>query len=342
MPTTNFHWDEVDDNVIMETTDNNVITQTYQHSPGRFGELISTRRGTTNWCYHYDGIGSTRKLTGDTQNITDTYIFDGFGNEVFQRGATTNPFRYKGEVGYYTNAATNDIYVRARTYQPVTGRWLSKDPLGTIDGPNLFAAYFAPGGFDASGLICCDKSKGRLCCQLTCYLDAPDDDLDKEDGCRRCCDGLLIAPGGHLVGSTRTPKVCCDEYRKRFPNLHAGGVVLCCDGNKVICANWFQHYGDPVADALIEACIAIHETEHLDAVRCRSCIPSLYHPDFIVLYDQNFEECGAYKAGINCLIDSLKKCSTDICRESILSRINKERDFANATYKCKNLPPPIV
>jgi len=168
MPTTNFHWDEVDDNVIMETTDNNVITQTYQHSPGRYGELISTRRDTTNWYYHYDGMGSTRKLTGGTQNITDTYIFDGFGNEVFQRGATTNPFRYKGAAGYYTNPVTDDIYVRARTYEPTTGRWLSRNPVGFVEESYYSRPYFVPGKTEITSKLLSDGGtcKFKICSKL--------------------------------------------------------------------------------------------------------------------------------------------------------------------------------
>ncbi len=57
------------------------------------------------------------------------------------------PHRYfVGEWGYeadvrFTMAVTAqliDYYVRARTYDPVVARWLSRDPLGFVDGVNLF------------------------------------------------------------------------------------------------------------------------------------------------------------------------------------------------------------
>ena len=162
MAVTNFIWDELSDNVLYETDENNAVTASYLHRPERFGELISQKSGSSVSYYHYDGQHSTRKLTGDTQNITDTYIFDGFGNEVFQSGSTTNPFKYKGAVGYYTNSATNDIYVRARTYQPATGRWLSMDPMGFVDGPNLYRAFFVPNGIDYSGQKCADSCDDML------------------------------------------------------------------------------------------------------------------------------------------------------------------------------------
>jgi len=162
MAVINYIWDELSDNVQMETDENNVPTAIYTHRPERFGELISQERSGVTSYYHYDGAHSTRLLTDDSENITDTYIFSAFGELVARTGTTINPFGYKGAVGYYTNAATNDIYVRARTYEPVTGRWLSMDPLGFVDGPNLYRAYFMPGSVDPSGLvaICCDCAGG--------------------------------------------------------------------------------------------------------------------------------------------------------------------------------------
>jgi|GEM_PF-3118366 len=151
MAVTKFVWDELSDNVQMETDENDVPTVVYTHRPERFGELISQERSGVTSYYFYDGEHSTRLLTDDNENITDTYIFSAYGELVARTGTTTNPFGYKGAVGYYTNAATNDIYVRARTYQPVTGRWLSMDPLGFVDGPNLYRAYFVPGIVDPNG-----------------------------------------------------------------------------------------------------------------------------------------------------------------------------------------------
>jgi len=136
----------------METDENNVPTVVYTHRPERFGELISQERSGVTSYYFYDGEHSTRLLTDDNENITDTYIFSAFGELVARTGTTTNPFGYKGAVGYYTNSATDDIYVRARSYQPVTGRWLSMDPLGFVDGPNLYRAYFVRRGVDPAGL----------------------------------------------------------------------------------------------------------------------------------------------------------------------------------------------
>ena len=150
MPTIDFLWDEWSDNVLQETDENNVVT-TYFQRPEKYGEVLYHKAGSRFSFYHFDGNGSTRKLTNVSQSTIKTFIFSGFGEIVASSGTGSTPFAYKGAAGYYTNPVTNDIYVRVRMYEPTTGRWLSKDPLGFVDGPNLFGAYFVPCGLDFTG-----------------------------------------------------------------------------------------------------------------------------------------------------------------------------------------------
>ena len=153
MPVTNFIWDELSDNVLLETDENNVVTAAYHHRAEPFGELLSQQRSGVDRFFHFDGQHSTSDLTASNQKVTDTFSFTAFGEEVSRTGTTNTPFGFKGAVGYYTNEATNDIYVRNRTYEPVMGRWLSADPLGFVDGSNLYRPYFVPGRIDPSGKI---------------------------------------------------------------------------------------------------------------------------------------------------------------------------------------------
>jgi RHS repeat-associated protein len=57
--------------------------------------------------------------------VTDSYEYDAFGNEFTVSGTTPNEFMYRGEqfdsdLGLY--------YLRARYYNPFTGRFMSRDP----------------------------------------------------------------------------------------------------------------------------------------------------------------------------------------------------------------------
>jgi RHS repeat-associated protein len=80
--------------------------------------------------YHYDALGSTRQLSNSDQVVTDSYVYDAYGNERSATGSTVNPFHYVGELGYYIDEDSATINVRARVYQPSIIRWLSRDPLG--------------------------------------------------------------------------------------------------------------------------------------------------------------------------------------------------------------------
>ena len=165
MTVTNFIWDELSDNVLLETDETDALTARYTNRPEQFGKLLSQYRiedeKIVERFYHYDGEYSTSALTDGDETVTDTFIYTGYGDEVARTGTTTNPFGYKGAVGYYTNAETSDIYVRNRTYEPALGCWLSADPLGFIDGPNLYRAYFVPNKVDPLGLTACLQ---RCCC----------------------------------------------------------------------------------------------------------------------------------------------------------------------------------
>jgi RHS repeat-associated protein len=147
----NFNWDSVNDNVLLETDETDTVTSEYTNVPVPFGEPLSQNRSSVLSFFHFDGNFSTRQLTDVSQSATDTVIFTGYGEEVKHTGTIVLPFGYKGAVGYYTDSDTGNIYVRARTYQPIIGRWLSMDPLGFIDGSSLYRAYFVPGKVDPSG-----------------------------------------------------------------------------------------------------------------------------------------------------------------------------------------------
>jgi hypothetical protein len=92
-------------NYLAETDDQNEIQAVYTNEPQSYGNLISQyRKDGAIWTpsyYQYDALGSTRALTDDAGDATDTYVYDAWGNEVAVTGTTVNPFRWVGDVGYY-------------------------------------------------------------------------------------------------------------------------------------------------------------------------------------------------------------------------------------------------
>ena len=104
----------------------------YIHSP-RTDEIISDSRG---YCYHYDGLGSVVNLT-DASGVKQTsYLYDSFGNIRFQEGTVTNQWLYTGR---QYDRETGLYYYRNRYYDPQIGRFITRDPLGMVDGPNLYS-----------------------------------------------------------------------------------------------------------------------------------------------------------------------------------------------------------
>ncbi len=59
---------------------------------------------------------------------TNTYRHFAFGKSLTSSGTTVNNLRFVGNLGYYNESALSLQYLRARYYQPSTGRFVSVDP----------------------------------------------------------------------------------------------------------------------------------------------------------------------------------------------------------------------
>ena len=98
----------------------------YTLQPELYGNVLSQRRSGTTSFYLFDGLGSTTQLANSTGSVTDN-LYDSFGN-ILLTGSTTNWFRYVGQLGYYADIDLASYYVRAREYNPATGKFMSRDP----------------------------------------------------------------------------------------------------------------------------------------------------------------------------------------------------------------------
>jgi len=99
------------------------VSRTYTYGLQRISQVQIT--GNVLSYYQYDGGGSVRQLTNSVGQVTDSYEYDAFGNSFTKQGTTPNNYLYRGEqfdsdLGLY--------YLRARYYNPATGRFLGRDP----------------------------------------------------------------------------------------------------------------------------------------------------------------------------------------------------------------------
>jgi len=75
---------------------------------------------------HHDQAGSTRLLTGEKGETIGAYAYGAYGETTGHTGTATTPLGYDAQ---YTGSDTGLIYLRARTYDPVTAQFMSVDPL---------------------------------------------------------------------------------------------------------------------------------------------------------------------------------------------------------------------
>jgi YD repeat-containing protein len=81
-------------------------------------EQINNTTGAVTYLHH-DQQGSTRLLTSTTGAKEATFTYDAYGNTTGTTGTAKTPLEYDAQ---YTSSDTGLIYMRARTYDPVTGQ----------------------------------------------------------------------------------------------------------------------------------------------------------------------------------------------------------------------------
>ena len=104
--------------VLSETT--GIDTIYYLHGLG----LVAESDSTTVDYFTYDGLGSVRQLTDSAATLLLTQTFDPYGNPYANAGSGQSAFGYAGE----QTDSNGLLYLRARYYNPSTGRFLNMDP----------------------------------------------------------------------------------------------------------------------------------------------------------------------------------------------------------------------
>ena len=120
----------------------------YVHGGDR---VLCSERENMGMEYHIrDEAGSTLFILDRERNIRKSYHYDVFGRVLEERGDIENRLTYTGQM---YDGETGQYYLRARFYNPVTGRFLQED-VYRGDGLNLYAycannpvKYYDPSGY---------------------------------------------------------------------------------------------------------------------------------------------------------------------------------------------------
>jgi len=165
--TTNYLYDGA--NTVEELNAADTVLARYAQGAG-IDEPLAASRSTTEF-YNADGLGSITSLGTSAGALSDSFVYDTFGNLGSLTGSFAQSFRYTSrewdsEAGLY--------YYRARYYDPQVGRFLSEDPIGFRAGINMFEYVhnnptnsIDPSGKQAQKSPFCDRD-GTCSIHLTC------------------------------------------------------------------------------------------------------------------------------------------------------------------------------
>jgi len=99
------------------------------------GEIISGPGGNTNLFYTRDHLGSVREATDSGGVLQSRFDYDPYGQQVTLATGTTPSFAFAGQFQHAPSGINLTLY---RGFDPHTGRWLSRDPLGEAVGLNMY------------------------------------------------------------------------------------------------------------------------------------------------------------------------------------------------------------
>jgi RHS repeat-associated protein len=144
-----------------------VVERTYTYGVYIDEPITMTTAGGTGsaiYYYHTNNMYNVRALTDSSGNVVERYrysaygavtIFDDQGNQI-ARSAYGNRYMFQGR---RLDEATGLYYHRNRYYSAALGRFVTRDPMGYVDGYNLYqyAGSYPTTASDPMGLWVCGE-----------------------------------------------------------------------------------------------------------------------------------------------------------------------------------------
>ncbi len=136
---TDYVWDvAASPPVVVQEKSGSTVTNSYVYGADLLSE--TDNNNVTTYLLQ-DGLGSTTGLTNSSGSVTDTYTYDAFGATRTHTGTSSNVWKFTGEQNDVT-VNQSPYYLRARYYDPVIGRFFTRDPiLGNLMSPRSLNRY---------------------------------------------------------------------------------------------------------------------------------------------------------------------------------------------------------
>ena len=120
---------------------------------GGVGGLLAVTDNTGTYYPTFDGNGNVSEYLNSTGTVVAHYEYDPSGRTTVATGSKANDFSHRFSTKPL-DSATGLYYYGYRYYDPVTGRWPSRDPIWENGGVNLYGFVGNDGvnGLDVVGL----------------------------------------------------------------------------------------------------------------------------------------------------------------------------------------------
>ncbi|MBU1043186.1 MAG: RHS repeat-associated core domain-containing protein [Candidatus Omnitrophica bacterium] len=180
--------------------DNNLINEIV-YGPQIDEVLCSIDNSDTAHYYHQDALQSVTVITDGFANKSATYEYDVYGKIKDKTGSFDNEITYTGR---WLDSDTELYYYRARWYDADAGRFISRDPIGTRGGINLY------GYVDGNPIILIDPT-GKMSgmpkqCTVTTIKGSPSVSCWRTSGpigiCNVACRGAAAYARNFVFGDT--------------------------------------------------------------------------------------------------------------------------------------------
>lgn len=143
--------------VCVETNGTQTVTKEYIHGGQYIDEIITVITGGDPYYYLYDLRFNMYAMVDGLANILERARYEGYGKQELMDDSfaligsplVDQPYSYTGQ---RLDTESGLQYYRARYFDNDMGRFLNRDPIGYVDGSNLYRGYFVNGGVDPFGL----------------------------------------------------------------------------------------------------------------------------------------------------------------------------------------------